>query len=94
MKKISMDAAEIPKKENAMNNYMPINLTTQRKWTTFQGHTAHQEEIDYLNRPITRNEIECIIKILSTNKSPGPNGFTGEFYKTYKELISILLKIF
>ena len=54
-----------------------------------------QEEIEQLNRPIPRNEIEYGIKTLLTNKSPGPNGFTSKFYQTYKEeLISILLKLF
>jgi len=44
---------------------------------------------------MTRNEIEYIIKTLPTNKSLGPDGFTGAFYQTYKEdLVPILLKIF
>ena len=55
----------------------------------------NQEEIENMYRPITSNEIESIILKLSTNKSPGPDGFTGEFHQTYKEkLIPILLRLF
>ena len=55
----------------------------------------NQEETDQLSRLITRNEMEYGIKTLPTNKSPGPDAFTGEFYQTYKEeLTRILLKFF
>ena len=55
----------------------------------------NQEEIENMNRPITSNEIKIVIKNLPTNKSPGTDGFTGEFYQTFREeLTPIFVKLF
>uniref|UniRef100_A0A8D0YFM1 RNA-directed DNA polymerase n=1 Tax=Sus scrofa TaxID=9823 RepID=A0A8D0YFM1_PIG len=55
----------------------------------------NQDEIEKMSGPITRTEIETVIKTIPTNKSPGPDGFTGEFYQTFREqLTPLLLKLF
>ena len=55
----------------------------------------NQEEIEIINKPISSTEIDVVIKNFPQNKSPGPDGFTGEFYQTVREkLMSILLKLF
>ena len=45
----------------------------------------NQEEIEIMNNPITSTEIEAVIRNLSKNEGPGSDGFTGEFYQTFRE---------
>ena len=71
----------------------PIPGTNSQKSNNLSK--LNQEEIENLNRPITSTEIETVIKNLPTNKSPGPDGFTGELYQKFREQVtSILLKLF
>ena len=55
----------------------------------------NQEETEIMSNPITSTEIEAVIKNIPKHKSPAPDGFTGEFYQTFREeLMLILLKLF
>ena len=54
-----------------------------------------QEEIENINRPITTTKTEFVILKILTSKSPGPDGFKGEFQQTLREeLTPILPKLF
>ena len=57
--------------------------------------SLNHEEVETINRPITRSEVEAAIKSLPHKKSPVPDGFTTKFYQTHKEeLVPFLLKLF
>jgi hypothetical protein len=61
----------------------------------YQVPKLNQTQINNLNSPISPKEVETIINRVPTKKSPGPDRFSVEFYRTFKEdLIPILLKIF
>ena len=81
-----------------MNSYMTMKWITWKKWTESQKSSIFnlsQKEIEIMNNPITSTEVEAVTKNLPKTKSPGPDGFTGEFYQIFREeLMSILLKLF
>ena len=77
---------------------MPIKQTTWKKWTNSSKNNfpkLNQEEVENHSRPITSTEIETAIRNLPTNKNPGPEGFTAEFYQKFREkLTPIIFKLF
>ena len=61
----------------------------------FNLPSLNQEEMEIMNNTITSTEMEAVIKNLPKNKSPGPDGFIGEFCQTFREeLLPILVKLF
>ena len=60
----------------------------------FNLQSVNQEEMEIMNNTTTSTEIEAVVKTLPKNKSPGPDGFTGEFYQTFREeLMHVFLKL-
>ena len=78
-----------------MNNYMPRNWTNLSKIGQISGHIhlpkLNEEEAESLNKLITAGEIKAVIKKLPAHKSLLPDGFTGGFYKTFKEEVTPIL---
>jgi hypothetical protein len=81
--------------ENLYSNKFKNLTEMDRFLDTFDHPKLNQQDINYLNRSNTQNEIEAAIKSLLKKKNPGPNGFSAQFYQTIKEeLKPTLLKLF
>jgi hypothetical protein len=81
--------------ENLYSNKFEKFEEMDRFLETYNHPKLNQQDINHLNRSINQNEIEAAIKSLPKKKSLGPDGFTAEFYQTFKEeLIPTLLKLF
>ena len=78
-----------------MNICIPTDWTIWMKWID-QKHNLpriNQGEIEILNRLIKSKAIESVSKSLPSNKTLGSNGFTGDFYQTFKDLIPVVYKL-
>ena len=87
---VTTDNAEIERitreyYEQLYGNKMDNLEGTGRLLENFNLPRLNQQEIEIMNNPITSTEIESVIKNFPKNKSPGPDGFTGELYQTFTE---------
>ena len=80
--------------EQLYGNKMDNPEEMDRFLEKFNLPRLNQEEIEIMNNPITSTEIEAVIKDLPKNKSPAPDGYTGEFYQIFREeLMPIFLRL-
>ena len=97
---VTTDNAEIQRiikdyYEQLYDNKMDNLEEMERVLEMFNLPSLNQEEIEIMNNSISSTEIEVLTKYLPKSKSPGPDGFTGEFYQIFrKQLMPILLKVF
>ena len=87
---VTTDNAEIQRNigdyyEQLYGNKMDSLEEMDRFLEKFNLPRLNQEEIKIMNNPIGSTEIETVTKNLPKHKSPGPDSFTGEFYKTLRE---------
>jgi len=73
--------------EQPYGNKMDNLEEMDRCLVKFNLPRLNKEETEIMKNQITSTEIEAVIKNLPKNKSPGPDGFTGKFYQTFKELV-------
>ena len=91
---VTIDNAEIQRiirdyYEQLYGNKMDNLEEMDRYLEKFNLPGLNQEEIEIMNNPITSTEIEAVMKNLLKYKSPGPDGFTGELYETFRESLEI-----
>ena len=70
---------------NKMDNLEEMDRSLEK----FNLSRLNQEKIEIMNNPMTSTEIEAVIKNFPKNKNPGPDGFTGEFYQTFSEQLTL-----
>jgi len=74
---------------------MSTDWTTRKKMDKFlEIYKFTKTGTENSNRPIICKETESVIRNLPTNQSPGPDGYTGEFYQTFKKKLIPILKLF
>lgn len=99
MREVTMDTTEIQRitqeYDERLNATKVNNLQEMNEFLKiYDLSRLNHEELRNINRQINHQKIETIIKNLSKNKTPESDSFTSEFYKTFKENLISILKLF
>lgn len=68
-------------------NHQPSPEMIQKFLDSISLPKLNLDQLQYINAPISMSELNKTILSLPNNKSPGPDGFSAEYYRTFHSIL-------